>query len=119
MATPQGEEGQHREWQEARGQPGAPRARPLLLGPRSGPQAGRAWRCQGGRRQRQTRLLLECPGRCQADGRAQGTELRWGGSVSLEESPLELAFRFWFPQQSEPRNGFEKPQGDLSSLVPR
>ena len=28
MATPQGEQGQHREWQEARGQPGAPRARP-------------------------------------------------------------------------------------------
>ena len=54
----------------------------------------------------------------QADGRAQGTELRWGGCVSLEESPLELAFHFWFPQQSEPRNGFEKPQGDLSSLVP-
>ena len=92
---------------------------PLLLDPRSGPQAGRAWRCQGGRRQRQTRLLLECPGGCQADGHAQGTELRWGGSVSLEESPLELAFRFWFPQQSEPRNGFEKPQGDLSSLVLR
>lgn len=85
------------------------RPSPLLPDPGSGPQAGRLWRCRGGWRHGQTRLLLESPQGCQADGRAQGTELR-GPTSPWRNHPLNLLFLPGFHSNLSPEMALRSPR---------